>query len=191
MLAGRSSVFVQFGYTKETVILKDRSMITKHLPLIVSLLAALGLLTFFIINKQKRSAHIERTFAIIKPDAVAEGNAAAILGMIKEGGFTIVAQKEATLSKEQAESFYAVHKEKPFFSDLVQYITSGPVILLVLEKENGIKAWRDLMGATNPEKAVEGTIRHRFGKNIQQNAVHGSDSIENAKKEIAFFFPTL
>jgi len=135
--------------------------------------------------------HIERTLAIIKPDAVAAGNAANIKTAIENSGFKIVAQKEITIDKETAEKFYATHKDKPFFNDLISYITSGPSIVMILEKENAVSAWRNRMGATDPEKADVGTIRQLYGTDIQRNAVHGSDSIESAQKEIQIFFPEM
>lgn len=161
----------------------------KKLSIFLVALAAGAGLFFFL--RQRSAVKPERTFAIIKPEVIAAGKAPEILGMIRDHGFTIVAQRETTLDKATAEQFYGVHKDKAFFPDLVTYITSGPVIVLVLEKENAVQAWRDLMGATNPEKAVEGTIRKRFGTDIQRNAVHGSDSVENAQKEIKQFFPEL
>ena len=165
--------------------------VTMNTKNIVLLIIALGLIGGLYYYKMKHKPTVERTFAFIKPDAVSAGYAPEILEMIKSHGFTIIKQKELSLEKPVAEDFYAVHKEKPFFPELVTYITSGPVIALVLEKNNAVQAWRDLMGATNPEKAVEGTIRKKFGKNIQQNAVHGSDSVENAQKEIHQFFTEL
>ena len=130
----------------------------------------------------------EQTFAIIKPDAVAAGRTGDILSMIEQAGFKIRGMKMTRLSRQQAEGFYAVHRERPFFAGLVTFMTEGPVVLLALEGENAIKAWRDLMGATNPEKAAEGTIRKRFAQNIERNAVHGSDAPETAAVEIPFFF---
>jgi nucleoside-diphosphate kinase len=130
----------------------------------------------------------EVTFAMIKPDAVAAGKAPAIIQMIEDHGFKIAAQRELTLDKHEAEDFYGAHKERPFYNDLVTYITSGPVIALVLEKENAVQEWRNLMGATDPLKANEGTIRKLFGTDIQHNAVHGSDSVESAKYELSLFF---
>ena len=166
-------------------------MLTKKFALILGL-AAIIFFGLTLLRKQKHAYQSsEQTFAIIKPEAVAAGNAPAILTMIKDHGFTIVAEKDITFDQAAAEKFYAVHNNKPFFGDLVKYITSGPVIALVLAKENAVKAWRDLMGATNPEKAEAGTIRKLYGKDIQHNAVHGSDSPENAKIEIAQFFPEL
>ena len=132
---------------------------------------------------------VERTFAIIKPDAVAAKNAGKIIDMIEHNGFTIIRMEKRTFSKQDAEQFYAIHKERPFFGELVSFMTSGPVVIMVLEKENAVKAWRDLMGDTNPAKAAEGTIRKKFGTNIGENATHGSDSAENAKIEIKQFYP--
>lgn len=133
----------------------------------------------------------EKTLAIIKPDATAAGFTDAIIEHIKNNGFTIVAQKEMNLSQEQAQEFYAEHKERPFFGDLVAFMTSGPVTVMVLEKENAISAWRNLMGATDPAEAAEGTIRKLFGASKGENATHGSDSSASAQREITFFFPEL
>lgn len=134
---------------------------------------------------------MERTFAIIKPDAVEGKVAGKIITRIEEEGFKIIAMKRIFLSKKEAEGFYHVHAARPFFPDLVAYMTSGPVIAMVLEKENAIKAWRDVMGATNPADAAAGTIRKLFGKNIEKNATHGSDAPETAKFEIGYFFNAL
>lgn len=131
---------------------------------------------------------IEQTFAIIKPDAVAAGHTGHIIAMIEQAGFRIRGLKMTRLSKQQAEGFYEIHREKPFFSGLVEFMTEGPVVVMVLQRENAIKHWRDVMGATNPEKAAEGTIRKKFAKNIERNAVHGSDAPETAAIEIPFFF---
>ncbi len=131
---------------------------------------------------------MQKTFAIIKPDAVAQGHAGAILAEIEKAGFKVAALKMMQLSKDQAEGFYAVHRERPFFNDLVAFMTEGPVIAMILQKDGAIKAWRDLMGATNPEQAVEGTIRKRFATNIERNAVHGSDAEETAAFETRYFF---
>ncbi|MEO8659843.1 MAG: nucleoside-diphosphate kinase [Bryobacteraceae bacterium] len=130
----------------------------------------------------------ELTFAIIKPDAVADGNAGKILAMIYEAGFKVRGLRMTRISKTEAEGFYAVHKERPFFPNLVEFMTEGPVVVMALEKEGAIKAWRDLMGATNPAKADEGTIRKKFGAGIERNATHGSDAPETAAVELAFFF---
>ncbi len=131
---------------------------------------------------------VERTFGIIKPDAVKEGNTGAILSMIEENGFRIVGLKTRRISKQEAEAFYSVHRERPFFSGLVSFMTEGPVVVMVLERENAIAKWRDLMGATNPANAAEGTIRKKFAENIERNSVHGSDAPETASMEIPFFF---
>ena len=131
---------------------------------------------------------IEQTFAILKPDAVASGHTGQILSMIEHAGFRIRGIKMIRLSKQQAEGFYEVHKERPFFGGLVTFMTEGPVVVMVLEREDAIKHWRQVMGATNPEKADEGTIRKKFAKNIERNSVHGSDAPETAAIEIPFFF---
>jgi nucleoside-diphosphate kinase len=131
---------------------------------------------------------VERTFAIIKPDAVANGHAGAILTMITEAGFKVVGMRLKRLSKAEAEAFYGVHKERGFFSGLVSFMTEAPVVLLALEREDAIAKWRELMGATNPANAAEGTIRKRFAENIERNSVHGSDAVETAAQEIPFFF---
>ena len=131
---------------------------------------------------------IQQTFAIIKPDAVQNGHAGQILGAIEKAGFRIRGMKMVRLSKQQAEAFYEVHRERPFFTGLVTFMTEGPVVVLVLERDNAIKHWRDVMGATNPANAAEGTIRKSFAKNIERNAVHGSDAPETAALEIPFFF---
>lgn len=133
----------------------------------------------------------KRTFSMIKPDAVAAGNSGAILKMIEEAGFRIVAMKMTRLTLEQAGAFYAVHKERPFYQDLCNYMSSGPIIALVLEKDNAVEDFRKLIGATDPAKAEEGTIRKLFAKSIEANAIHGSDSDENAAIESAFFFSKL
>ncbi|GLB49884.1 nucleoside-diphosphate kinase [Neptunitalea lumnitzerae] len=129
-----------------------------------------------------------RTFTMIKPDAVENGNIGAILEKIQTAGFKIVAMKYTKLSKEDAEAFYAVHNERPFFGELVTFMTRGPIVAAILEKENAVEDFRTLIGATNPEDAAEGTIRKTFANSIQENAVHGSDSDENAAIEGAFHF---
>jgi nucleoside-diphosphate kinase len=131
---------------------------------------------------------LERTFGIIKPDAVKNGNTGEILAMIQKDGFRIVGMKMRRLGKHEAENFYAVHKERPFYGGLVTFMTEGPVVVLALERENAIARWRELMGATNPANAAEGTIRKRFAENIERNSVHGSDATETAAQEIPFFF---
>src|SRR5689334_19802410 len=133
---------------------------------------------------------LERTFGIIKPDAVKKGHTGAILAMVEENGFRIVGLKTRRISKREAEAFYAVHKERPFFNGLVSFMTEGPVVLMVLERDNAIAKWRELMGATNPANAAEGTIRKKFAENIERNSVHGSDAPETAAQEIPFFFST-
>ena len=131
---------------------------------------------------------MERTFAIIKPDAVERNLIGKILERIESNGFRIAAMKKTQLSKAQAKGFYYVHKERPFFGSLTEFMCSGPVVLLVLEKEDAISAWRGLMGATNPEEADAGTIRKDFALNIEKNSTHGSDSAENAVFETGYFF---
>jgi len=131
---------------------------------------------------------MEKTFAIIKPDAVSKGYTGKIISRIEENGFKISAMKKIKMDKKTAELFYAVHKEKPFFEALTTFMSSGPVVVMILEKDNAIADWRKLMGATNPEDAEEGTLRKDFGKNIDNNAVHGSDALETAEIETRFFF---
>jgi nucleoside-diphosphate kinase len=128
------------------------------------------------------------TFSIIKPDAVRTGKTGPILAMINEGGFEIAAMRMVIMSLPQAESFYSVHKGKPFFYDLVEFMTSGPVVVMILKHENAVDQFRKLIGATDPNKAQPGTIRKTFAVSVQMNAVHGSDSVENAIKEADFFF---
>ena len=134
---------------------------------------------------------MERTFAIIKPDATAKGNAGAIISRIEKEGFKIVGLKKMHMTKAEAEGFYAVHAARPFFNDLTNFMCSAPCIVMVLEKDNAIKGWRDLMGATNPKDAAEGTLRKEFGESIDNNATHGSDAPETAAQEIAYFFSQL
>lgn len=131
---------------------------------------------------------VERTLSIIKPDATRRNLTGAINAVIEEAGLRIIAQKRIWLSEGQAEGFYAVHKERPFFRDLVTFMTSGPVVVQALEGENAVARYREVMGATNPANAAEGTIRKRFAESIEANSVHGSDSLENAAREIEFFF---
>jgi len=131
---------------------------------------------------------MERTFAIIKPDAVAANQSGQILAIIQKAGFRVVGMKQKRLSQIEAENFYGVHRERPFFASLVKFMTEGPVVVLALEAEDAIKKWRDTMGATNPANAAEGTIRKLFAKSIEANTVHGSDSADNARTEIAYFF---
>ena len=129
-----------------------------------------------------------KTFAIIKPDAVSKDYTGKIYDRILQAGFAILSARLLKMTKETAESFYSVHKERPFFDDLISFMTSGPCMVLVLQKEGAVKEWRKTIGATNPEDAANGTIRKDYASNVQENAVHGSDSDENAEKEIAFFF---
>ena len=128
------------------------------------------------------------TFAIIKPDAVKNRNTGKIYDRIINAGFEIKSAKLLRMTQSQAEGFYAVHKERPFFGELTEFMSSGPCMVLVIQKKNAVEEWRKSIGATNPEEAENGTIRKDFATNIQENAVHGSDSDENAKKEIGFFF---
>ncbi len=130
----------------------------------------------------------ERTFSIIKPDATRRNLTGKINAMLEAGGLRIVAQKRLSLTRAQAEGFYAVHKERPFFNDLCTFMTSGPVVVQVLEGENAVAKNREIMGATDPAKAAEGTIRKTFAESIEANSAHGSDSAENAAIEIAYFF---
>jgi nucleoside-diphosphate kinase len=131
---------------------------------------------------------VERTLAIVKPDAVANGHAGQILALIEEAGFRVLGIKMLRLTQAQAEGFYAVHRGKPFFPGLVAFMSEAPVIVLALEREDAIRKWRELMGATNPAAAAEGTIRKRFAESLSRNAVHGSDAPETACFELGFFF---
>ena len=131
---------------------------------------------------------MNRTFSIIKPDATKRNITGAINKIIEDNNLIIIAQKRIKLSKELAEGFYEIHKDKNFFNDLIEYMTSGPVVVQVLQGENAVEKYRKIMGATNPENAEEGTIRKKHALNIQENSVHGSDSVENAKIEINYFF---
>jgi nucleoside-diphosphate kinase len=131
---------------------------------------------------------LERTFSIIKPDATRRNLTGAVNERIERAGLKIIAQRRIRMSREQAEGFYGVHRERPFFGTLVQFMTSGPVVVQVLEGENAVAKYREVMGATDPAKAAAGTIRKDFAESIEANSVHGSDSVENAQTEIAFFF---
>ena len=131
---------------------------------------------------------MERTLSIIKPDATKRNISGRINKIIEENGLRIIAQKRIKLSSDQAIKFYSIHDKKPFFNDLINYMTSGPVVVQVLEANNAVDKYREIMGATNPEKAKNGTIRKILALNVQENSVHGSDSIKNAKNEINFFF---
>jgi nucleoside-diphosphate kinase len=129
-----------------------------------------------------------RTFTIIKPDSVRKGNFGRIISRLETEGFTVLGIKKIGLSQRQAEAFYGIHRERPFFNDLVKYMTSGPVYVAAMQRDNAVAHLRQVMGATDPKKADKGTIRAEFGESIEQNAIHGSDSDENAKIEIGFFF---
>lgn len=134
---------------------------------------------------------VNRTFTMIKPDAVGANNTGAIIRMIEEAGFKIIAMKKTQLSKERAGQFYAIHKERPFYNDLCEYMSSGAIVPMILEKPNAVEDFRKLIGATDPKKAEKGTIRNLFAKSIEANAIHGSDSDSNAVIEGNFFFSTL
>jgi nucleoside-diphosphate kinase len=131
---------------------------------------------------------VERTFSIIKPDATRRNITGKVVDRIESAGLRVIAQKRLRLSREMAEGFYAVHRERPFFKDLVTFMISGPVVVQVLEGENAVAKYREVMGATNPANAAEGTIRKDFAESIEANSVHGSDAPETAKQEIAYFF---
>lgn len=133
-------------------------------------------------------SNVQRTYSMIKPDAVAAGQIGEILAVLEHAGFRIVGMRMRQLTKEEAEGFYAVHKERPFFPDLIRFITEGPVVTLALEREDAVAKLREVMGATNPANAAEGTIRKRFAESIERNCIHGSDSPENAAIELAYFF---
>ncbi len=130
-----------------------------------------------------------RTYTMVKPTAMRKGYMAAIMNQITEGGFKIIAAKMTKLSMEDAKEFYAIHKERPFYGELTEFMSSGPIMAMILEKDNAVEAYRNFIGATNPEEAAEGTIRKLYGSNMGENAVHGSDSDDNAAIEGNFFFP--
>jgi nucleoside-diphosphate kinase len=133
-------------------------------------------------------SELQKTFSIVKPDAVAGGKAGKILSLLEDNGFRIVGLRMLKLSQAQAEGFYAVHKERPFFGSLVKFMTEGPVIVMALEREDAVKKLREVMGATNPANAAEGTVRKLFAESIERNAIHGSDAPETAAEELKFFF---
>jgi len=133
---------------------------------------------------------VQRTFSIIKPDAVAAGQAGEILAMIQKAGFKVLGLRMTRLSEAQARGFYAVHSARPFFEGLVKFMTEGPIVVMALEREDAIKGLREVMGATNPANAAEGTVRKRFATNIERNCIHGSDAPETAEVELRFFFST-
>ena len=131
---------------------------------------------------------MERTFSIIKPDAVAANTIGGVLAHLEKEGFRVIAMRKLLLTRRQAEEFYAVHRERPFYSSLVAFMTEGSVVVLALERDDAVKKLREVMGATNPANAAEGTVRKLFASSIERNAIHGSDSAENAQTELAFFF---
>lgn len=133
----------------------------------------------------------QKTFSIIKPDAVASGNAGKILSLLEENGFRVVALRMAKLSQAQAEGFYDVHRARPFFASLVKFMTEGPVIVMALERQDAVKKLRDVMGATNPANAAEGTVRKLYAESIERNAIHGSDAPETASEELKYFFNSI
>jgi nucleoside-diphosphate kinase len=133
---------------------------------------------------------VERTFGMIKPDAVANGQVGDILNVIRDNGFRIIGLKLRKITTPEAQAFYEVHKERPFYNSLVKFMSEGSVVVMVLEREDAIAKWREVMGATNPANAAEGTIRKKFAESIERNAVHGSDAPETAAQEIPFFFST-
>ena len=134
---------------------------------------------------------IERTFSIIKPDAVAAGHAGDILSLLEKAGFKILALRMTRLTQREAEGFYAVHRERPFFPSLVRFMTEGPIVVMALERDDAIAKLREVMGATNPANAAEGTVRKRFAESIERNCIHGSDAPETAETELRYFFSTL
>ncbi|HWE00429.1 MAG TPA: nucleoside-diphosphate kinase [Bryobacteraceae bacterium] len=135
-------------------------------------------------------ANAQKTFSIIKPDAVSSGKAGKILSLLEDNGFRVVALRMLKLSRPQAEGFYAVHRERPFFESLVKFMTEGPVIVVALEREDAVKKLREVMGATNPANAADGTVRKLYAESIERNAIHGSDAPETAEQELNYFFNT-
>jgi nucleoside-diphosphate kinase len=136
-------------------------------------------------------SELQKTFSIIKPDAVAGGKAGRILSLLEDNGFRIAALRMTKLSQSQAEGFYAVHRERPFYASLVKFMTEGPVIVMALEREDAVKKLREVMGATNPANAAEGTVRKLYAESIERNAIHGSDAPETAAEELKYFFTTV
>jgi len=134
---------------------------------------------------------IERTFGIVKPDAVAKNAVGGVIDIIEQGGLRVVGLRRTRLSDDQARGFYAVHKERPFFPDLIRFMTSGPCVVMALEGDNAVARYREMMGPTDSKKAPVGTIRHKYGTDIEKNAVHGSDAADTAKIELGFFFAGL
>jgi nucleoside-diphosphate kinase len=136
-------------------------------------------------------SELQKTFSIIKPDAVAGGKAGKILSLLEDSGFRVVGLRMTKLSQQQAEGFYAVHRERPFFASLVKFMTEGPVIVMALEREDAVKKLREVMGATNPANAADGTVRKLYADSIERNAIHGSDAPETAADELKYFFTTV
>jgi nucleoside-diphosphate kinase len=136
-------------------------------------------------------SQVERTFSIIKPDAVADGHAGEILAILEQAGFRVIGMRMVKLTQQEAEGFYAVHRERPFFLSLVKFMTEGRIIALALEREDAVKKLREVMGATNPANAAEGTVRKRFASSIERNCIHGSDAPETAAVELGYFFSAL
>jgi nucleoside-diphosphate kinase len=168
---------------------------TTSKKMIIAMLVILASVSSFFLYKKVKNNYLvankEITLAIIKPDAVSAKNSGKIIDLIEQNGFEILGLEKINLSQDRAEKFYAVHKDRSFFKDLVKFMSEGPVVVIALSKENAVADWRKLMGETNPEKAEAGTMRKLFGTNIQRNATHGSDSVENAKNEVKFFFPDI
>lgn len=169
-----------------------KRVIALILAFFIILLSIIGIKNLVTLKNEKPVQQgIERTFAFIKPDAVAAHTSGKIIDLIEQHGFDNIKMQKIQLNKNQVEQFYAVHKDRPFFKELVTYMSSSPVIALVLQKDNAVQAWRDLMGSTNPATAAEGTIRKLYGTDITHNATHGSDSKENAIQEMRQFFNDL
>jgi nucleoside-diphosphate kinase len=164
-----------------------RLPMNKFFTVLLFLVAALACVPIFAKNNPSRVQN-QQTLSIIKPDAVAADKAGPIIASIEAVGLHVVAMRMTWLTSDQAAIFYAVHKDRPFYKPLVEFMSSGPIIAMVLEGDNSVEAYRKLMGATDPVKALLGTLRKEFGTSVERNAVHGSDSLENAKKEIGFFF---
>jgi nucleoside-diphosphate kinase len=171
--------------------MKQINIIWIAVAFFLGILATQAILKLKLFVIKRNNTMLERTFAIIKPDAVEAKNSGKIIDRIEKEGFKIVAMKKIQMSKQQAETFYEVHKGRPFFGELVNFMISGPVIIMVLEKANAIQAWRELMGSTDPKECAPNAIRRLYGTDRGKNATHGSDAPETAKKEIKFFFPEI
>lgn len=171
--------------------IKIKKIIIPALCLLIGGIFIVGFFGFRKVMQKRSQVFHEFTFALIKPDAVQAHNSGKIIDIIEQHGFTVARMKKLSLDKDEAEAFYGVHKDRSFYPELITYITSGPVIAMALEKDNAVADWRKLMGATDPQKAEQGTIRALFGTDITHNAVHGSDSADNAQKELMLFFPEL